>query len=137
MKIRSVGFVVCRVIAGAGSLWVSAYGAHSFGWADLRQDTFVVGLFCALPIPSFPVFLLSFKSPQWSVALHWMLAIGYLAVYSLLDWRTCAELGYCQGVTRTVLTTLTARPVEAVFAVAILNLAALLIQDRQRPRGTA
>jgi hypothetical protein len=89
-------------------------------------------LFCVLPALSFPVFLLSFKSLRWSVAMHWILAAGYLAVYSILDWRTCSELGYCQGVMRTVLQTLTARPVEGVFAVAVFNLAALFLQVKRK-----
>jgi|SRR5271166_5553276 len=132
MRIRSVILLICRLIAGAGSLLVSAYGVRSFLAADLRQDTVWMSLFCILPALSFPVFLLSFRSLRWSVALYWMLAVGYLAVYSLLDWRTCAELGYCQGVLHTVLVTLNARPVQAAFGVAVFSLAALLLRGERR-----
>jgi hypothetical protein len=91
-----------------------------------------MGLYCAFPLLSFPVFLLSFKSLRWSVAAHWILAGGYLAVYSVLDWRTCSDAGYCRGVMQTVLQTLIARPVEAVFAVAAFNSAALIIRRKVR-----
>jgi hypothetical protein len=91
-----------------------------------------MGLYCALPLLCFPVFLLSFKSLRWSVTLHWILAAGYLAVYTALDWRTCSESGYCVNVMQTSLQTVTARPVEAVFAVAAFHLAALILQRKAR-----
>ncbi len=93
-----------------------------------------MGFYGILPILSFPVTLVSFRSLRWSVALHWALAVGYLGVYSILDWRTCSELGYCQGVLATVLETSTVLRVRAVFAVAVLNLA-LLILKAKRPPG--
>jgi hypothetical protein len=132
MKVRTVTSFVCRSVVGIGSFFVSAYGVYSFEFANLRQDTFAMSLFCALPLLSFPAFLLSFRSLRWSVRMHWTLAAGYLAVYSILDWRTCSERGYCHGVARTVLQTLTAKPVETVLAVAALNLAALLLQGKGR-----
>jgi hypothetical protein len=132
MKIRTVTLSLCRSVAGLLSLFVTAYGAISFEFANLRQDTLAMSLFCALPLLSFPMFLLSFRSLRWSVRMHWILAAGYLAVYSVLDWRTCSERGYCQGVIRTVLQTLTAGATQAVFAVAVFNLAALLLQGKGR-----
>jgi hypothetical protein len=128
---------VFRTVTGLLSFAVSSYGVHSFGWADLRQDTAVIFLFCLLPALSLPVFLLHFRWFGWSVSLHWILAAGYLTVYSLLDWRTCSELGYCQGVLPTVLEMLTTRPVQAAFAVAVFNLAALLLSGRRRPTSAA
>jgi len=132
MKIRTVTSSLCRSIAGIGSFFVSAYGVYSFEFANLRQDTLAMSLFCALPLMSFPVFLLSFRSLRCSAATHWILAAGYLAVYSVLDWRTCSEWGYCHGIMRTVLQTLTAGPVQAASAVAAFNLAALLLQGKGR-----
>lgn len=131
MKVRIVTSFVCRAVVGIGSFFVSAYGVYSFEFANLKQDTLAMGLFCALPLLSFPAFLLSFKSLRWSVRMHWILAAGYLAVYSMLDWRTCSEWGYCHGVARVVLQSLTAKPVQAVSAVAVLNLAALLLQGKR------
>jgi len=137
MKVRSLTAFMFRALTGFLSLAVSAYGVRSFGWVDLRQDTAVTILFCLLPALSFPVFLLHFRWFRWSVSLHWILAAGYLTVYSLLDWRTCSELGYCQGVLPTVLEMLTARPVQAAFAVAVFNLAALLLNGARRSASEA
>jgi hypothetical protein len=132
MTIRTVTLSLCRSVAGLLSFFVTAYGAISFEFANLRQDTLAMSLFCAFPFLSFPVFLMSFRSLRWSVRMHWILAAGYLAVYSVLDWRTCSERGYCQGVIRTVLQTLTAGAMQAVFAVAVFHLAALLLRGRGR-----
>jgi hypothetical protein len=116
----------------AGSLLVTAYGVYSYSGADFGRDTLAMGLFCVLPMLSFPVFLLSFKSLRWSVTTHWILAAGYLAVYSALDWRACSEFWYCHGLLSTVLQTLTTRPVEASFAVAAFNLSALIMRRKAR-----
>jgi hypothetical protein len=126
---------LCRLVVAAGSFLVTAYGVYSYLGADFGRDTLAMGLFCALPMLSFPVFLLSFKSLRWSVRTHWILAAGYLAVYSVLDWRACSESGYCHGPMQTVLQTLTTRPVEAVFAVAVFNLTALGLQKNARFRS--
>jgi len=130
MKARFAVSLLCRCVAGAGSLLVSAYGAYAYAGADFQRDTLEMVLFCVLPALSFPVFLISLKSLRWSVTVHWILAAGYLAIYSVLDWRTCSELGYCQDVMRTVLQTLTAGPVKGVFAVAVFNFAALCLRGK-------
>jgi hypothetical protein len=132
MKARSVLSLLCRLVTAAGSLLVSAYGAYSYMGADFARDRLALGLYCALPLLSFPVFLLSFKTLRWSVTLHWILAAAYLAVYTALDWRTCSDSGYCVSVIQTLLQTLIARPVEAVFGVAVFNLTALILQRKTR-----
>jgi hypothetical protein len=132
MNARSVFSWLCRLVAAAGSFLVTTYGVFSYMGADFARDTLAMGMFCALPMLSFPVFLLSFKSLRWSASLHWILAAAYLAVYTALDWRTCSDSGYCHGFMRTVLQTFTARPVEAVFAVALFNLAALILRRKAR-----
>ena len=132
MQARSVIALFCRWVVAIGSFLVTAYGLYSFDRAEFGRDMLAMSLFCVLPFLSFPVFLQSFRSLRWSVAMHWILAAGYLAVYSALDWRTCSEMGYCHGVMQTVLQTLTVRPVEAVFAVAVFNLATLHLQRKAR-----
>jgi len=107
-------------------------GLLSLALADFRQDALLIGLFFFLPILSFPITLLSFRWLRWSVALQWALALGYLAVYSRLDWRTCAEAGYCQGAIAIVLVTLTAWPVQVLFVVAVFNLAFLWLSRKAR-----
>jgi hypothetical protein len=132
MTIRRVASIICRTIAGIGSLFVSLYGVYEYAGSHLSLYAIQIALFCFLPLLSFPVVLLSFWRQRMSVGFHWAFALGYLTVFSMLDWRTCAELGYCTSVAATVLETLATRPVEATFAVAILNLCALLLYSRTR-----
>ena len=80
MKARFAVSLLCRCVAGAGSLLVSAYGAYAYAGADFQRDTLEMVLFCVLPALSFPVFLISLKSLRWSVTVHWILAAGYLAI---------------------------------------------------------
>lgn len=133
MRVRSLAALICQRIARLLSFAVSVLGLLSLAWTDLRPDTVVVDLFFILPVLSFPVTLLSFRWLRWSAALQWVLALGYLATYSLLDWRTCAELGYCEGVLPVVLTTLTSWQVQILFAVAIVNLPLLWLNRKPRP----
>jgi len=105
-------------------------GLLSLALADFRQDALLMGLFFVLPVLSFPITLLSSRWLRWSVALQWVLALGYLAVYSRLDWRTCADAGYCQGVMAIILVTMTAWPVQVLFLVAVLNLALLWLNAK-------
>jgi hypothetical protein len=132
MKLRAIIAFLLRASAGVLSFAVTAYGVYSFMAADLRQDTALTFLFCLFPALSFPVFLSSMRWPQVSNLAHWVIAAAYLAVYSRLDWRTCAEAGYCDGVAGVVLRTLRTWPVEVSIAVALLNLAALLLRGKHR-----
>jgi hypothetical protein len=132
MKLRTAIVFLLRASAGVLSLAVTAYGVYSFTAADLLQDTALIFFFCFLPALSFPVFVLSMRWPKISNAAQWVIAAAYLAVYSQLDWRTCAEAGYCDGVARNILLTLRTRPVEASIAVAALTIAALLMREKLR-----
>ncbi len=132
MTIRRVASIIFRSGTGAGSLMVSLYGVYAYAGSHLSPNALPIALFCFLPMLSFPVFLLSFWRQRLSVSVHWAFALLYLIVYSMLDWRTCAELGYCTSVTSTVLQTLATRPVGLTFAVAILNLCALLLRSKAR-----
>lgn len=127
---QRVALWICRRIAAFGSLILSLYGCYCWLASGLQQDWYVVTLYCVLPMLSFPVFLLSKWQPRLSIALHWVLAFGYLAVFSALDWRTCSELEHCSGVAATALAALTTLPVEITFAVAIANLAVSAITRR-------
>lgn len=140
MRVHAWATLICRRIVRLLSFAVSLLGLLSLALADFRQDALLIGLFFVLPVLSFPITLLSFRWLRWSVALQWALALGYLAVYSRLDWRTCSAAGYCQGAMATVLVTLTAWPVQVLFLVAVLNLALLWLsaktpaEDRVRAR---
>ena len=110
---------ICQRIARLVSFGVTLLALLSLVFTGFREDTLLMGLFYVLPILSFPVTLLSFRWLRLCAALQWALALGYLADYSVLEWRTCSELGYCRGMTNTVLQTLTAWRVEALFVVAL------------------
>lgn len=127
---QRVALWICRRIAAFGSLLVSLYGCYCWLASGLPHDWYVVTLYCLFPILSFPVFLLSKWRPRLSITLHWMLAVGYLTVFSMLDWRTCSELQYCISVADTVFKTLRTLPVEITFAVAIANLAVFAMMRR-------
>jgi hypothetical protein len=128
MNLRSVTIFMMRAVACVLSVAVGLYGIYSFIAADLRQDTGLVLLFCLLPALTFPIFLLSFRRPRIATAALWLIAAAYLVVYSLLDWRTCAELNYCDGILNNVFRTLSAGPLEACIAVAVFSQAALFMR---------
>lgn len=129
MTIRGITWVVLLAIAGIISAGVTLYGVYSALGVDLRQDTLLSCLYCALPVLCFPAFLL-IRPPNRSTFVLSLMALTYLGAYSALNWRTCSELGYCQGMLSTVMQTLSTNVVLAFFAVVILQLVALLVDDR-------
>ena len=129
MTIRGVIWVVLLSLAGILSAGVTLYGLFSLWRIDLMQDTLLSCLFCILPLFCFPVLLLV-RPPSRSTFFLSLMALTYLGAYSTLNWRTCSELGYCQGILATVLLTLSTNVVLAYFAVVILSLIALLVDDR-------
>jgi hypothetical protein len=133
MTMQTAARIICRTAAGAGSLFVSLYGLYAYAGLNLNLDTLPISLYCFVPMLFFPVFLLSFWRQRLSAVLHVVMAMLFLVVYSMLNWRTCAELDYCRSVAATVLQTLATRPVESAFAVAIFNLAALRLARPPRP----
>ncbi len=136
MSIRRIARILCRATAGIGSILVSMYGVYSFDGMTLGPDAVLVILFGLLPVLFFPVFVLSFWRFRLAVILHWAFAGGYLVVNSMLNRRTCSEMGYCGSVISTVIETLTTHALEATFAVALLNLAAWwLAAKSQSARG--
>lgn len=129
MTIRGIIWVVLLALAGILSAGVSIFGIQAALGVDLRQDTLLVCLYGGLPLLCFPVFLLV-RPPSRSTFLLSLMALTYLGAYSTLNWRTCSELGYCQGMLSTVMQTLSTNMVLAFFAVVILNLIALLVNDQ-------
>jgi hypothetical protein len=131
MTTRRMGSLALTVLAGLLCCWVSAYGARSAHSIDFRFNPVLSILYCALPILSFPVFLLSLIVPRIA-ALQIVLAIAWLPVYSALNWRTCSSFGYCAGVASTVLATLVIPEVLAYFGAAICNVAASALRPPPR-----
>ena len=129
MNIRGLAWAVLLAFAGILSAGVTLYGLYAAIRIDLRQDTGLSLLYCALPVLCFPVFLLV-RPPSRSAFVLSLMALTYLGAYSALNWRTCSELGYCEAVTATVMQTLSTNIVLAFFAVVILTLVAQLVDDR-------
>jgi hypothetical protein len=129
MKIRGIAWAVLLAFAGILSAGITLHGIVAAIGVDLRQDTLLSLLYCALPVLCFPVFLLVRPASRSAFALS-LMALTYLGAYSALNWRTCSELGYCEAVTATVMQTLSTNVVLAFFAVVILTLIAQLVDDR-------
>lgn len=121
MTVRRVAVVILRSVTGVGCLVLSAYGAYLYLASGLQHDSPIVSLFCLFPMLSFPIFLFSFWRLRAAAAMQCASAAGYLTFHSMLDWRTCAELGYCGSVSSTVAGALRARSVEAAFVLAFLH----------------
>jgi hypothetical protein len=129
MTIRGIIWAVLLCVAGVISAAVTIHGVWSLLAIDLQQDTVLSCVYCALPILCFPVLLLVRPQGRSAILLS-LMAITYLGAYSVLNWRTCSELGYCESVLATVVQTLSTNSVLGFFAVVILSLAAMLIDDR-------
>jgi len=129
MKIRGIAWASLLAFAAILSAGVTLYGLYAAIRIDLRQDTALSFLYCALPVLCFPVFLLVRPVSRSAFVLS-LMALSYLGAYSALNWRTCSELGYCEAITATVMQTLSTNVVLAFFAVVILTLIAQLVDDR-------
>ena len=130
MTIRGIIWAVLLSLAAILSAGVSVHGVWSAMSIDLQQDTVLSFVYCAMPVLCFPVFLLVRPASRSTFVLS-LMALTLLGTYSVLNWRTCAELGYCQGVIGTVLQTLNTNVMLAFFAVVILNFIALLVDDHR------
>ena len=128
MTIRGIIWAVLLALAAVLSVGVSIHGVWSAMSIDLRQDTALSVVYCAMPILCFPVLLLVRPLSRSTFFLS-LMALTFLGAFSALNWRTCSELGYCESVISTVMQTINADVVLAYFAVVILNLIALLVDD--------
>lgn len=120
MTVRELPWIALRTAAGICAVFVSIHGVYNAYGLDFRIDRLVSVLYCLLPFLSFFVFLFV-KEPKLEVSLHAIIAVGYLATYSFLNWRTCSGFGDCTTVGATIATTLRTKSVLAAFAVTILS----------------
>jgi hypothetical protein len=133
MRSREVLWIALRTAAGICAVFVSLNGLWNFYGIEFRVDTAVSVLYCLCPFSSFFVFLFV-RSPKFEAGLHAAIALGYLATFSMLNWRTCASVGYCGTVVSTILLTLKTNPVLAAFAVIVLSGATVLLDMRTSSR---
>ena len=117
------------ILSGIFSGALTVYGLAAVIGMDLRQDTALSVAYCALPLLSLPLYLLAL-SVRWLLPLQVILALIYIPVYSALNWRTCAELGYCGSVASVVLMTMTTAKVLLFCVVGVCSLAASAVDRR-------
>jgi hypothetical protein len=129
MTVRGALWLALMTLAGLLSAAVTLYGVYSAIAVDFQLDASLITLYCLLPFLCFPIFMLV-RPPSRSLTLLAVLALGYLAIYSMLNWRTCAELGYCGTVASTIIETLKTRTVLAYLAVVVLSFFALAVDDQ-------
>ena len=129
MTVRGIIWTIILALAGILSVGVSLFGLVAAMGVDLRQDTMLSLCYCCLPVLCFPVFLLV-KPPRRAAVVLSLMALTYLGAFSVLNWRTCSELGYCQSVAATIFQTLSTNRVLAYFSVVILMLLAQLVDDQ-------
>lgn len=134
MTIRGIIWAILLSIAAIISAGVSIHGVWSFLSIDLKQDAAMSYIYCALQVLCFPVFLVARPVSRAAFVLS-LMALTYLAVYSALNWRTCSEYGYCQSAIWTIMQTLSTNTVLGFFAVVILCLVAVLVDDHSFGRG--
>lgn len=122
---RKLPWIALRAVTGVCALYVSLHGLWNLYGLDFRIDTVVSTLYCLLPFLSLFIFLFA-KPLRTQVLMHAIIAVGYLAAYSMLNWRTCSTFGYCDGAGATILMTLRTKPVLAAFLVLVLSAVGLL-----------
>jgi len=131
MKIREFGGLALTAMAGVLGAFVTVSGLYSIYGLDFRRDAVLSALYCVLPILCFPVFILV-RPARRSAAVISVFAVVYLAVYSMLNWRTCASFGYCESVASTMMQTLKTRTASSYFDVALFSVAAVLVDGQAK-----
>jgi hypothetical protein len=129
MDIRDLAGLGVKLIAALLSAYVTLHALYAAWSVDLRADTFLTLLYCIFPGLSFLVFLFV-RSSRLAAWLQAFLFVGFLITASMLNWRTCAELGYCGTVLSTVLETLKTKTLLASLAVALMSLLAIFLDRR-------
>jgi len=136
MTIRSIASITLTVAGAVLSAVVSVHGVYTAVRMDWHRDTVLTAAYCLLPTLCFPVFLLVRHARRAALVMG-LLICGFVAAYSALSWRTCAELGYCGSVVSTVVLTLKTLPTLAFLAVAAISLVLSVLGDRVSRRGPA
>jgi hypothetical protein len=115
------------ILAGVFSCLLTLYGLAAVRGLDLRQNTWLSVAYCALPLLSLPLHLLALAVRRL-LPIQAILVLAYIPVYSALNWRTCAELGYCGSVASVVLMTIATSKVLLFGGVALSSLAAFIVE---------
>lgn len=136
MTIRTVARRAFTVLALLLCCLVTCSGMLAATGIDFRLNPSLSVLYCALPILSLPLCLLSLVMRRLAL-IQAVLAATFVPVYSALIWRTCSELGTCGGIASVVLITLKAPQAITFIGVAICSWAAIALDNRATPRRNA
>jgi hypothetical protein len=117
-----------HAIAGFLSFAVLGFGLYSVWGIDARFNPVLSTLYYTLPIASFPVFLIGLVWKRAPI-VQAVLALAYVPVCAMLDWRTCSSLGYCSGAASIVFLALTTKPAVAFLGTAIASCAAMVLRE--------
>jgi hypothetical protein len=121
--------------AGLFSCLLTLYGLAAVRGLDLRQNTLLSVAYCALPLLSLPLYLLALVARRL-LLIQTFLLLAYIPVYAALNWRTCAELGYCGSMASVVFMTIATSKVLLLWGVALSSLAAFIVErSRRRDAG--
>jgi hypothetical protein len=115
--------------AGVLSCLLAINGLAAVRGLDFRQNTLLSAAYCALPLLSLPIYLLALVARRL-LLLQALLVLAYIPVYSALNWRTCAELGYCGSIASVVLMTITTTKVLLFWGVGLCSVAAWVMEQR-------
>ena len=124
---------VFTIPAGIFSCLLALNGLAAVRGMDLRQNTLLSFAYCALPLLSLPLYLLALGVRKL-LPLQAILLFAYIPIYSALNWRTCAELGYCGSVAAVVLVTIATSKVLLFWGVALSSVAAFVAERRGSER---
>ena len=133
MNLKEILWIAARALTGILCMMVSFRGALSVYGIDFRINPVMSTIYCTLPTLSILVFAL-IKRPRIELLAHLTIAAGYLASFSFLNWRTCAELGYCSTVGATVWETFRIRPVTYAWGVVFLSLLNIIMDFKPAAR---
>ncbi|HVN93088.1 MAG TPA: hypothetical protein VMT38_05305 [Terracidiphilus sp.] len=122
-----------KIAAGAFSFLLMLYGLAAMRGLDFRQDTALCVAYSALPLLSLPLHLLTLAVRRL-LPMQALLLLAYIPVYSSLNWRTCAELGYCGSVASVVFTTIATSKVLLFWGVALASFAAFVVERSGKHR---
>ncbi len=134
MAMRRTARSCLLLFAGLTSFAMMVFGARAAAGIDVHFNPVLSILYVILPVLSCPLLLLALVFRRLFV-LQPILAVAFLAVYSALNWRTCASFGDCGSVAATVLLTCRTHSVLAFFAVALFSMAVLMLNKRTPPQS--
>jgi hypothetical protein len=120
------------ISTGLFSCLLTLDGLAAVHGLDLRQNTVLSVFYCALPLLSLPLYFFALAVRKL-LPLQAILLLAYIPVYASLNWRTCAELGYCGSITSVVLMTIATLKVRLFLGVAICSLAAFMVERSGSP----